>query len=58
MAAGLFGTSHVRTKQRCKYVTLVDIQDVLCKTESYSLLFRVTDVQSTMGLLRRRETVL
>ena len=25
------GTSHVTTKQRCKYTTWVDIQNALCK---------------------------
>ena len=25
------GTSHVTTKQRCKYTTSVDIQNALCK---------------------------
>ena len=47
------GTSHVTTKQHCKYTNSVDIENALYK--SYSHLSRITCGKSAMSLLENGE---
>ena len=47
------GTSHVTTKQHCKYTNSVDIQNALYKSYSHSS--RITCGKSAMSLLENGE---
>ena len=53
MAVVSHGTSHVTTKQCCKYTTLTDIQKHIIKGYSHS--FRITCNISAVSLLESRE---
>ena len=49
------GTSHVTTKQRCKYITWVDIQNALKKKKGYCPSFRMTFDKRAISLLESGE---
>ena len=52
VAAVSCGTSHVTTKQCCKYITLVDIPKSTIRCNSHS--FRITHDKSAVSLLESR----